>query len=293
LPVVRDPVGYPYLPGSEVKGALKTLLGRGARALSYGKVDCERGGAGVCCLFGGEVGEGPRGAGALVVSDFYPLLLPVPSAEVGVAYLTTPYLLSRAAAYLEAAGYSSDAGGLLELARAAGDGAVATFLGGGEGVVHVGGERLPARGGAGLDAGVLDRLAWSQKPLNPLYEAVRPSGALVVAPERLGPTLVSHSLQRLTRVRLDRETKTVQRGALWTEEYIPWGTLLVGLVADSGFRNEYCKKAGRAGEDPLGELLGKLGGDSYLVVGGKETVGGGLLRLVLWEPQGSSRGGEA
>ncbi|MEB3860131.1 MAG: RAMP superfamily CRISPR-associated protein, partial [Desulfurococcales archaeon] len=42
LPIIRDSMNYPFIPGSELKGALKTLLGRKSNTISNGKIDCKR-----------------------------------------------------------------------------------------------------------------------------------------------------------------------------------------------------------------------------------------------------------
>ncbi|HID41235.1 MAG TPA: type III-B CRISPR module RAMP protein Cmr4, partial [Pyrodictium sp.] len=91
-----------------------------------------------------------------------------------------------------------------------------------------------------------------------------------------------------TRVRLNRDTKTVWKGGLWTEEYIPYGSLFAGLIGDSTFRGAPCGKTeerddddavARLSEIAKSHLSGKDGNTFYLMVGGKETIGSGLLNV--------------
>jgi len=108
---------------------------------------------------------------------------------------------------------------------------------------------------------------------------------LVVSSAQDGPVLVDKALLRVTRVALRRDRKTVATGALWTEEYLPYGTVFLTAVIDTGFTNEYCKEIGvndaQAALDALKtEVLKATNGVFYVIVGGKETVGKGLIKFV-------------
>ena len=301
LPVVRDPLGFFYVPGSGLKGALKSSL-----ALRYGcvdgkgdKVDCgldadtnkcrdgkEKCCPLLCCLLGGEVGEGPEAPSRLSLGDLYPLLVPVPSLSHGLVYATSPYLVSAASQVVEAAG---DAGKplapLLETLREAAGRLqergkpvlVAEEEAAGE--LYLGLTRLQAGDlevlGKGLDTETLKLL----QEVNPAYSMLSPAGRLLVVSDTWLLTLAERALVRLTRVRLDRSKKTVATRALWTEEYIPRLTLFTGYVADTRHTGKYCEKAGGV-EDAVQELVDMMGGPrAVLVLGGKETVGKGLAAL--------------
>ncbi|MEB3807073.1 MAG: RAMP superfamily CRISPR-associated protein, partial [Desulfurococcales archaeon] len=86
LPVVRDTLGYPYIRGTMIKGALKTHLarklncshvttGKGPNRINYDHDKCSQ----LYCLLGGEVGEGDKGASAVSIQDLYPLFIPAPA----------------------------------------------------------------------------------------------------------------------------------------------------------------------------------------------------------------------
>lgn len=79
LPVAREkPTGYPFVPGSSGKGAIKEA------ALARGKKEAANG------WFGQQ-----ENAGAVMVSDARLLLLPVRSLTGAYRWLTCPYLVER------------------------------------------------------------------------------------------------------------------------------------------------------------------------------------------------------
>ncbi len=312
LPVQRDPMGYPMVYASSVKGAFKAECGRraGNNCLDNdGRIDCEKCPL-CCCLFGHEL-RGEPAAGLLAVLDMVPLFFPVPSLSHGYLYITTPYLAARAAAMLEAIALEdkeiSNLKGFLEDIRrdhsGLGEGEAAACSGV-EGEVYVGSTRLDI---SERRLECRDRLK-AVESLGGLASAI--ASRLVVVSDMDGPILVEKGLVRLTRVKLRVDTKTVTGSALWTEEYIPQGTVfLSGFAALTPRANKYCcmvedgpeNKAGNCivyDEKDVGKLLAdfmqRLGGDgctTYAIVGGKETIGKGMLLLKL-EPCPSKGDGQ-
>jgi CRISPR-associated protein Cmr4 len=93
-----------------------------------------------------------------------------------------------------------------------------------------------------------------------------------------------------TRVRINDNTKTVESGALWTEESLPAETILAGVIA--------CDRVfGKNGaEIKEGDLLEKFARhkdtgkpEIILQIGGKATVGRGQMRCVFTNPNGGAR----
>ncbi len=310
LPVQRDPMGYPIVFASSIKGALKAECGRrldpnGGCFNDEGRLACSKGGESdcslCCCLFGHEPGE-EQATGLLSVLDFIPLAFPVPSLDRGYVYVTTPYLARRVVSILDAIDAKGD---LTELRSFLSD------------ITESGQERSenPPKlrgclGGSGRVAIVLDEFDGVEELSNCQHLGILEklgglaqdiSSRLVVVPDDAGPLYVEKSLVRITRVRLNIATKTVSGRALWTEEYIPAGTLFLGgLIATLPKRNKYCRNVLRSGEAGEGELA--IVSDSavsvilekfreamkldknnvtYMVIGGKETIGKGLVKLQI------------
>ncbi len=115
------------------------------------------------------------------------------------------------------------------------------------------------------------------------YWSNKVKNALVILPENDFRDFALYATEVITRVRIDRTTKTVESGALWTEEYLPTDTLLYVPI--------YATNARKNGKDGI-RLSGKeildavkplgAGKGSYLQLGGDETVGRGIVRI-RWE----------
>ncbi|MHA1582934.1 MAG: type III-B CRISPR module RAMP protein Cmr4, partial [Candidatus Baldrarchaeia archaeon] len=108
------------------------------------------------------------------------------------------------------------------------------------------------------------------------------SGRLLVLHDDDALYAVERSLFRITRVRLERESKKVSTGP-WTEEYIPRGTLFYSVLL-------YSKPYGKveAKNTKASEIRSKLRSflketEHYLIIGGNETIGKGIVKLIfLW-----------
>ena len=289
LPVVKDNLGYPLVPASSVKGALKTRCAKAVGAdLSSGTIKCikARGEGGgeteclkgslCCCLFGGEVGEGPKGSGVINILDLVPVAFPVASADRGFVYVAPKSLLARAAAIFHAIG----AGGYAELFRRLSEAQGAAAGVGLAGTVYLFTNPV-ALGSVALDgaARTLEDLAGLLEELHPMASSLKDK--LVVLDDSIALKVVERALLRVTRVRLNRSTKTVEGGGLWTEEYIPQGTVFVSAIVATGYTNEFCEKCGHCSgpSDCLDKAVKELGLEHGLpvFVGGKETVGKGLI----------------
>jgi len=100
----------------------------------------------------------------------------------------------------------------------------------------------------------------------------------VVLPDAAFDFLCETGTEVHTRVKIKDETKTVDGGALWTEESLPAETILMGLIQ--------CDRVfGRDGtEIKAGDLLKQFTDKPLtLQIGGKATVGRGQVRCVFTE----------
>lgn len=110
--------------------------------------------------------------------------------------------------------------------------------------------------------------------------------SLIILPDNDFRDFVLYATEIITRVRIDRATKTVAGGALWTEEHLPTDTLLYVPMYATDSRKARNKEKGEKAI-PAAEILqdamsleNNQGG--YIQLGGDETVGRGLVRL-HWE----------
>ena len=115
------------------------------------------------------------------------------------------------------------------------------------------------------------------------YWSSRLKNSLVVLSENDFRDFTLYATEVISRIRIDRNTKTVARGALWTEEHLPTDTLLyVPIYATDTRRNgkEGLKIPGRQVLETLKAQDTARGG--YLQLGGDETVGRGMVH-VRWD----------
>ncbi len=290
LPVQRDPLGYPLILSSSVKGALKSLCARSTCRNSLddrGFIECGRCTA-CCCLFGedpkrGGPGETPEPS-RLHVLDVIPIAYPAPSATHGYVYVAASPILRRASLLLEslAARGLGRATGMHQLFESLADSAEkagrTTLIAlkdsrvANTNTVDVGGIRFKVQhSGASASNPNLKPL----EDLGGLAATIRER--LVIAGPESGVQLVERSLLRMTRVALRRDRKTVAERMLWTEEYLPSGTLFITGILEGDLENKYCRQI----SSPINYLLNILGGRNtfYLSVGGDEAVGRGLIKF--------------
>lgn len=97
----------------------------------------------------------------------------------------------------------------------------------------------------------------------------------VILPDSIFSFLADTATEIRTRIRINRETRVVQDGALWTEENLPADSVLWGVLGVSESRDKNNKKSA----DELAGLLPK--DEINLQIGGKHTVGRGFCRLLI------------
>jgi len=295
-PVQKDPYNYPILMASSAKGALKSFCIRRSGALkndkclsSDGRIrceDCES--AKVCCCFFGSEPQEEAQTSLLSILDFVPLTFPVPSANAGYVYVTTPMLLRRASQVVYALELHNYAEALEKLADMA------------ESKSLVIGSALSEDvdiAGATLEFNRVE-LSEGLKNLMRCIEELKGLASvatkrLVVVSDGIGASIVDKALIRLTRIRLQISKKTVMKRALWTEEYIPSGTIFISGLVVNYISNKYCGEV--LGEDYMNKdnlvsivykkLKGMLGEDEFMFfVGGKESIGRGLIKVKIYYP---------
>ncbi len=290
LPIARlKATGIPFLPGSGIKGVLRDARENQEqderRRLT--KEHCY-------AIFGPPTDKAAEHAGALTVGDARLLALPVRSFRGTFAWVTSPLLLTMA---------QRDCDTVLPLPTR-----LPTPT---PGARNQRGREVPARWA------LVETVTGADSNLNvwnagkdpyilledldlPVFESPETGGwARALAPYVAPPDRPDYFTRRWvvvddetmtflwetatqvdTRVRLNPETRTVDPGALWTEESLPPETLLLGLlVADRSRRKDMDRPL--SPEDVLDMALPRT---EILQFGGKATVGRGRCRLIPLRP---------
>jgi len=313
LPIQRDEFGFPTLWSSSLKGVLRSSFELKAKNLQREEEQVAEK-AFVRAVFGPEPAslEVSEYSSAISVLDARLLMIPARSL-VGVwAYLTSPHLLSYYKTYLEIASKYDpelerrfkELDELIKVIESAlkrkGVEANRTALVSDEQCVIKTDERhLVVLNEEEFTADVVKDIAkiWDLLPT----DVERRS--LVVVTDDVAGRLVKKSLVIQPRVRLDYERKTVAQGGLWDEEYLPQRTLMVSLIVVKQPKQSIDKLTQRVAEEKakdknkaeelkekamklLGNLdvagiMDRLSKQGFAVLGGKETVGKGIAKL-LW-----------
>lgn len=273
LPIQRDPQGFPIIFSSTFKGALKQHCGTVNNAINNnGRIDCSKAKV-CCCLFGGEGvgGEGETDVTSVVsISDLYPLAIPVPSLDKGYVYLTSRYLISTITDLFKAVNYEEGVKFLSSIDPREGkvtqvdEATVGTDI------------KVPL---VKVPSSLLDTLSNLGSIANKLKE-----GIAVEEDDRKAVFEIERGIIKYTRNRINMSTKTVLSGSLWTEEYLPHGSIFAGIMfLNTPRRNKYCNDDKdkicdyECARQRLNEFIKDK--EFYLNVGGKETIGKGIVKV--------------
>ncbi|MGC9014701.1 MAG: type III-B CRISPR module RAMP protein Cmr4 [Thermoproteota archaeon] len=264
LPIQRDNLGFPILYSSSLKGALKSAFWQ------LSNTDKEN----VKDLFGPEPTEGETFTSAVAVLDAFVVAFPVRSLEGIYAFATSPLLLKRLNDLLKMSGktysYISD---LLKLYINKG-----TCQASQEAKELLEVKPLNDKLVVNEDLLIECKIENSDniKKLEDFLEIEH--GRLILLSDYDVLDALEKSLVRITRIAVDREKKVVKEGALWTEEYVPWNTTFATLVLYSKSKKpgSNLQTSSKVREE-FRKLLERT--KNYLIVGGDETIGRGIVRL--------------
>lgn len=263
LPVQKDNLGFPIIYSSSLKGALKSAM--------WNTPDLAK------AFFGPEPEEGEKFTSAIAITDCIVVVFPVRSLEGVYAFVTSPLLLKRLNEFLrmiEKVGKEYEC--VEKLSRLS---------------ISEGKCIISEKAENNFKIEVLKNRILINEEIDVEYEVDRSGniekleellcierGRLILLNDDDASRALRRSLIRVTRIAVDREKKTVKRGALWTEEYIPWGTVFATVFlyskakkSDSNLQ-EACKV-----KEKFHELFKRT--RNYLIIGGDETVGKGIVKL--------------
>ncbi|HEU5378625.1 MAG TPA: type III-B CRISPR module RAMP protein Cmr4 [Ktedonobacteraceae bacterium] len=281
LPIAREKAtGVPFLPGSSLKGALRTSCGREFNMrLADGSermIKSEQ-------IFGSEKAEnGSNTAGTVQITDQRLLLLPVRSLAGTFAWVTSPYILYRLVRDLhelhlvEKKSYPAPRVADLQSCIVTANSCLT-----------VDGKRVYLEDldlSAQEDTSALK--SWTTWLQNTLFQDDSEGQSMLA--ERLCVVhddafsfLLETAMEITARIRLQEESKTVQKGGLWYEEALPAESVLYGLALTTPRpQRENGAQNGRSELTPqdLNEVFQYVAQKS-LQLGGKSTVGRGQCRV--------------
>ncbi len=264
LPVIREAVtGWPYLPGSSIKGVLRDA--------------CENAGVSkdeIKVVFGPETDNASEHAGGIIVADQRLLCLPVRSYIGGFAWVTSPLAVNRWLRDLTLAGMKAP---IKPLTIAIDDGEIVLT------------PESRVESGAPAEVFLEDlKLSVKESRVSLLPDAIAKSAVAedwrdflkthfgIVSDTTFG-FLARTAMEVTARNSIDAERKTVKDGALWWEESAPAETIFAGPVTltPQGIRRMEDLDGGDDGAAAIFKAL-ETGSRGTIQIGGNATVGRGL-----------------
>ncbi len=261
LVIQRDPYGVPVIYSTSIKGAIKSIFYR------CGVLDYR--------IFGGDINFNISEYESIVVfTDSYPLAFPI-KLDSSLIYVTSPYLLKKVLNVLELSNHNliDTIRKLYQYSYNIDNYAISLCK-----------ERfyicsrelcIEARPGQNVDVNILENLP---------YPADKISNSLVVVPDSFLLSLLNDGIIIHTRIGLDYYCKRTRRGFLWSEEYVPAGTIFIGtmLIKDKEhiFNNVLLGRLEEC-EDHVNTLINILRDGIIVTLGGKETIGKGFMRISM------------
>jgi len=267
LPIARSrATNLPLVPGSALKGVLRD---EAKEKWHLNQDDIQ-------ALFGADSQADKENihASAAAFGDAHLLLLPIRSFAGTVAFATCPFILQR---------YARDVRGILPESPkvpALKDSASVPE----NTVLRVSGSQIALEDlDIGSETGTeakqwAEHIAAAVYPESTAdYQAWREQlcQRFIILPDSTFSFLADTATEIRMRIRIDRETRIVKEGALWSEENLPAESVLYGILAID--KSRYSRNAKSA--DELSALI--PAGETQIQIGGKHTVGRGLCRLVL------------
>jgi CRISPR-associated protein Cmr4 len=281
LPVIRErTTGYPFIPGSGIRGSVRDLLDRWGAEKRDGTVSL---------LFGPRTAEAgdedsPRHAGCVAVHDAKILLFPVRSDQALFLWITCPSVLRRFSRDLEVfvpgLDWSISTEGLEEEQALAPSGF--------DSPLYL--EEFSFRLKELEDSQTIQSLtAWGSK-IGDLVGAPEIGSRIVLVSDRTFHYFISHATMILQHNRLT-SAKTVEGGMLFSVEAVPPEAVFYGFFGATDSRRPVPQEAPepRLSREKVLETLRSFwtqeggGASGYLHLGGDESTGLGVTRLA-WAP---------
>lgn len=268
LPIAREkPTGIPLIPGSSIKGVLRAQPG-GYEPSG----DRPRAKPVHITAFGPETENASEHAGAIQFGDAHLLFLPIRSVRGTFSWVTSPYLFKRFARDVKERGLSLKVPSLQGMADKE---ALVTSK---RLVVKVQTQERVVFEDFDFQARHLEELATFARLFGEQFfgkdskdEVAHFAERVCVVGDDVMRVLARVGMEIVARNRISNDTKTVEKGALWTEEALPVESILAGLLVATPVRRDFSEAA------LVDHVKGLCRGAIQL--GGKASIGRGVCKV--------------
>jgi len=270
LPVQRERhTQWPLIPGSSLKGILRDRYRSRIDSPPENPDEDEK----LCAVFGPPTTSSSEHAGALSITDARILAFPVRSMKGVFALVTCPEILLRLHRDLSLAGQNHGH----DISRITPDGKKA-FVSKNSPLRLEDGKLILEEFDFDSDTGAEETAEWlapriSDDPAT--QESIR--RRLVILSDDDFTYFVRHATEVVARVGLNYETKTVNKGALFYEEFLPPETFFYSLVFADDSRRRTNGQPLMAARDIIESVEASLRG--IIQIGGDETIGKGICAV--------------
>ncbi|GBC75556.1 hypothetical protein HRbin06_00874 [archaeon HR06] len=228
-------------------------------------------------IFGPESEEASEYASSIVLTDANILLMPVRSLYGIFAYVTTNFLLNKAKLHFSLLNKDKIIDEIIKLSKGK----------------NLASDDLVVNPKDKCTVNLLENEIKVEinKEIQKMFEKILPKNKLpididneilkrIVILSDEYSDIIKRATILTTRIKVKYETKTVETGALWTEEYLPELTIMHNLILATKPR----KTNGEINdaEGVIKKLTGGLGGseDEFnIILGGDETIGKGIVKF--------------
>lgn len=263
LPIARaKATNLPIVPGSALKGVLRDEFSSDENQKT---------------LFGPESingnGDDTAHASALAFGDAHLLLLPARSLAGVVAFVTCPFVLARYAADLQRADVASIPAvpGNVQGAQTCSD----TKIKASANTVVLEDLDLAASNGADKWADFIAQHLYGTEEKNKHWVSLFKERFAIISDDDFS-FLADTATEIRARIRI-KDAGVVQGGALWYEENLPAESVLWGVIAAGAARDN----SKLTQDQVMSAFVAAIGTDKTIQIGGKATVGRGLVRFIL------------
>ncbi|HOQ38337.1 type III-B CRISPR module RAMP protein Cmr4 [Acetomicrobium sp.] len=286
LPIQRERhTSFPKIEGSGIKGCFrealkhsnKTVKIRGREIPSNDKLH-------ITLVFGPEE-SGAEHAGCIAFTDARILFFPVKSLKGVFAWVTCPLVLARFMEDIKTIGgigddFSWDVQGLENCTPTESQLTVSDNK-----VVVLEEFTFKVNEDDRVDkiANYLDGMIFPDDPVFDFWKEKLRKDIIILSDDDF-KSFITTSTEVIARTRIDSETGTVQRGALWTEEYLPQDTILYSIAMATHVRIESGTKGILNGATPDEEAQNVIeyfrqAIPEVIHIGGNQTIGKGIVRI--------------